>query len=74
MVHAIVLAGFSNIFEYILKFNINTSLGFLSIVLNISMFAITIFISKYTYINIEKRFRDVVKLRVNKNNQNNQNN
>ena len=72
MVHAIVLSSVSNVFEYIIKFDIGSALGFTSIVINVFLLTITIIISRYTYMHIEKRFRDQVKLKVNKYNKINQ--
>jgi peptidoglycan/LPS O-acetylase OafA/YrhL len=64
MIHSIILAGISNVFEYLLKFDLNSSLGFVSIVINILIVSIIIIISRFTYIHIEKKFRDLVKLKI----------
>jgi peptidoglycan/LPS O-acetylase OafA/YrhL len=66
MTHLIILAGISNIFEYVLEFDLDSSLGVLSILINLSILTITIIVSRFTYTHIEKRFRDLVKLKVNK--------
>jgi peptidoglycan/LPS O-acetylase OafA/YrhL len=64
MVHALVSAGVSNVFEYVLKFNLSEPLAYMSILVNLSVLAITIYISKHTYQYVEKRFRDLVKSKV----------
>jgi len=64
MIHSLVLNVISNIFKYIFKYDLNSALGFESLIINASMLTITIIISRYTYIHIEKKFRDLVKSKV----------
>ena len=66
MLHAIIIAIIYNIFKFILKFDLETSLGFLAITVNITIVLITIVISKYSYIYIEDRFRKIIKTKVDK--------
>lgn len=58
LVHAIILAGVSNVFQHIFKYNLDSALGFTAVLINLSVLLVTIGISKYTYTYIEKRFRD----------------
>jgi len=58
MVHALIVAMTSNIFEFILKYDLHKGLGVLSIIINICIILITIYISKYTYKYIEDRYRN----------------
>ena len=69
MVHGIILAGISNIFEYILKINLDVGFGFLAIIYNIFILGVIVFLSKYTYVYIEQRFRNIVKRKVNQANE-----
>lgn len=64
MTHKILVAGFANVTQYILQIELSQGFGIYSIFINIATILITIFISKYTYIHIEKRFRDIVKEKV----------
>lgn len=58
MIHFIVLAGISNTFQYILKWDIESSLGYYSIVINCSALMVIIAISKYSYSLIESPLRE----------------
>ncbi|MGP4843927.1 acyltransferase family protein [Marinobacter sp. 1Y8] len=61
LVHGLVLAGLHNVFEYVLKVDIDAAMGVKSLFINGLALAITIVVSRYTYTHIEKRFRDQVK-------------
>lgn len=64
MLHALVWAGVSNIFEHILKINLDEPQGWLSVAVNIPLLIVIIVMSRYSYIHIEKRFRDLIKTKV----------
>ncbi len=64
MIHALVLAGVSNIFEYLLKWDIQSSLGFYSLIINFLSLLVIIVLSKYSYSLVEKPFRDKSKILV----------
>ncbi len=64
LLHGLIVAMVSNVFEYIFKFDLTLPLGVLSIAINLFLFAVTVAASRYTYIHIEKRFRDKVKSKV----------
>jgi peptidoglycan/LPS O-acetylase OafA/YrhL len=64
LLHAIVLGGISNVIEYIFKISPNEPQGLLSIAINITVLLITIVLSKYSYENIETRYRDKIKLKL----------
>jgi len=61
MVHGLIVAGTSNLFEFILKYDLHAGLGFTAMFINIFIIIITIFISKYTYTYIEKKYRDLIR-------------
>lgn len=52
-----------NIFMHVLYINPETTFGFTSIIINAVVILSIILISKYTYIYIEKYFRDLVKIK-----------
>lgn len=58
MVHALVLAVADNIFEHIVRWELDSALGLYALVINTFMLAVVIIISKYSYLMIEKVFRD----------------
>lgn len=58
MIHTLILAGTSNIFEHVLKFDITVALGFYSLIINSLVLMAIIIASKYSYQLIEKVFRD----------------
>jgi len=58
MTHALIVSLTSKMFEFVLKCDLDQGMGSLSLVLNTLMILLTIFISKYTYIFIEDRFRN----------------
>lgn len=64
MIHALVWAGVSNIFEHIFKINLDAPQGVLALAVNLLLLGVIIFISKYSYIYIEKKFRDLIKTKV----------
>jgi len=64
MIHALIVAGISNFFEYVLEIDLNNSLGLMAILINGSLVLLTILISKYSYLYIEKRFRDLAKQKI----------
>lgn len=69
LVHGLVLAGFHNVFEYVLKVDIDAAMGVQSLFINALVLGITVTVSRYTYIHIEKRFRDKVKVWVSRKDQ-----
>jgi peptidoglycan/LPS O-acetylase OafA/YrhL len=66
MLQMIIVGVFTNIFEYLLKFNLNSALGYRSIVINILIIMVTIGLSKYTYSYIEVFFINKSRLIANK--------
>lgn len=62
MIHAIVLAGISNVFQYIFKWNIESPMGFYSTVINCCVLLVVIVISKYSYSLIENPIREKSRL------------
>ena len=66
MTHAIVLAGIANFFEYVLKWNLESQLGLYAVALNFSVLFVVIVISKYSYLLIEKPFREKSRMLANK--------
>ena len=54
-----------NIFIHLLNIIPETTFGFVSILVNLVVISIIIFLSKYTYIFIEKKFRDLIKAKLN---------
>jgi peptidoglycan/LPS O-acetylase OafA/YrhL len=58
MVHLLVIAGASNVFEYILHWNLNSSLGSVSFAINLCLLITVVLISKCTYSLIELPFRE----------------
>lgn len=64
MLLGIVWAIILNLFVYLFKINPEETFGISSIVINIFVISIIIFLSKYTYLYIEKNIRDIVKKKV----------
>lgn len=58
MIHALIVAGVSNLFEFILHWDIEARLGISSLVINLFILVIVIIISKYSYSIIETTFRE----------------
>ncbi len=67
LIHAIVMLVAANVAEYLLKINMNQAFEYWSVLINIVLLSLIILISKYTYIYVEKHFRDAVKRKVEKN-------
>jgi peptidoglycan/LPS O-acetylase OafA/YrhL len=66
LLHAMILGGISNIFEYIFKIDPNIPQGIVAITINSLVLVLTIILSKYSYQYIEKKYRDIIKLKVQK--------
>ena len=60
MNHALILAIAYNAYGFLYK-NDASSLGFISVVINVALLLVTIFVSKYTYYFIEKIPRDNIR-------------
>lgn len=57
MVNQIIVSGFSNVCQYILKWDLKGTLGYQSIVINLIIVLTVIILSKYSYQHIEQVFR-----------------
>lgn len=57
MLHEIVVSVFSNVFQYILKWDLKSPLGYQSLLVNIVMVSTIILLSKYSFQFIELVFR-----------------
>lgn len=64
MVHAIIVAGVSNIFEFILHIDPESVQGVQSLMINTGIVLITIFCSRFTFIYIEDHFRYMTKTKL----------
>lgn len=64
MVHKLVLVAVSNVLEFGFKLPVKEPWGWSAIPINAALLIATIVISRYTYIHIEKRFRDLVRQRL----------
>lgn len=63
MVHKLVLVFASNLFEFVLKIE-PKGMGMTAVAINAVLLAVIILVSRFTYVHIEKRFRDLVRSRV----------
>ncbi|MBA6361628.1 acyltransferase [Colwellia sp. BRX8-6] len=64
LLHSIILGGITNILEYVFNIDPNIPQGIIAIIINSSVLIITIILSKYSYQLIEKKYRDIIKLKV----------
>jgi len=54
--HWLVLAIFNNTLEYIFKVDIKSPLGWYAVMLNLLVLIVTIYIAKFTYIHLDKKY------------------
>lgn len=64
MVHKLILVAVSNVLEYGLGLPVKEPWGMASLPLNALLLLATIAVSRFTYVHVEKRFRDLVRLRL----------
>ena len=64
MVHAIIVAGVSNVFEFILHVDPESMQGLEVLVINTGLLLTTILLSRFTYIYIENYFRNMAKTKL----------
>jgi peptidoglycan/LPS O-acetylase OafA/YrhL len=65
MLHWFIFGGITNLIEDLLKYDLNEPLGIYSVIANILLLFITIYISRFTYKYIETVFRKLAKQKVN---------
>jgi peptidoglycan/LPS O-acetylase OafA/YrhL len=58
MLHALILTGVSRIFEFILEWDIDSSLGYKSLLVNTALILVIVFLSKFSFNYIEVVFRN----------------
>lgn len=66
MMHRLIQFGVSNVFEFVLGIAPKAPMGWASVLLNVLMLAVIIWLSRYTYEWVEKPCRDWVKNRLRK--------
>lgn len=64
MLHALIWAGAANIFQHLLKIDLDAPQGMLAIIMNTLLLVVIILLSRYSYGYIEKPCRDWVKHQV----------
>lgn len=64
MVHKIILIATSNVLEYGFKLPVKEPWGMASLPINALLVLLTVVVSRFTYVHIEKRFRDLVRQRL----------
>lgn len=64
MIHRLLQFGVSNVFEFVLGIDPKAPMGWLSVLLNLVMLVLVIWLSKYSYEWVEKRCREWVKRRI----------
>jgi peptidoglycan/LPS O-acetylase OafA/YrhL len=64
LTHWIIFKIMEDFFRYILEVNPKSPMGFYAIIINVIGLMITIYVSRYSYIYIEKKYRDRVKLQI----------
>ena len=66
MIHALTISVIANVAKYVFEIDPELIHGYNAIIMNTLLVILIIFISQFTYIHIENRYREIIKKIVSK--------